>query len=113
MTQVKRSHTYVLELNGVWAGAFASEPLETAWAGEAVVFVRALEAKRLPEEAWAHVEISPDGLHWCAEGTRLRLAAPPEMTYCRLSHFGGWIRLAGELPEGGELKVIAYVALKE
>lgn len=110
---VKRSHTYVLELNGLWAGAFASEPLETAWASEALVFVRALEAKGLPADALARVEISPDGLHWCGEGTCIRLAAPPELTFCRLAHFGGWIRLTGELPPGCEIKVIAYVAMKE
>lgn len=111
---LKRSHTYVLELNGKWSGEFASEPYETAWAREAIVFVRTLAAENLNSGASARVQISPDGMHWCDEGTSLTLSPQPDaVTFCRLSHFGGWLRLAGELPAGGEMKVIAYVALKE
>lgn len=111
---LKRSHTYVLALNTQWAGEFASEPYETAWAREAIVFVRTLAAENLKAEAEARVQISPDGMHWCDEGTRLALAAKTDaVTFCRVAHFGGWLRLVGELPAGSAIKVIAYVALKE
>ena len=110
---VARSHTYVLELNGLWQGSFESEPYETAWAREAIIFVRTLSAGVLPPGASARIQISPDGLHWCDEGTSIALAGSGEVTFCRLSHFGGWVRLKGELPPGASAKVIAYVALKE
>lgn len=110
---VARSHTFVLELNGLWEGTFESEPYETAWAREAIVFIRALAAEKLPATASARVQISPDGLHWCDEGTTVALRPVPEVTFCRLTHFGGWLRLAGSLPPGASVKVIAYVALKE
>ena len=38
---------------------------------------------------------------------------PDAVSFCRLSHFGGWLRLAGEVPRGGAINVIAYVSLKE
>ncbi len=109
---LRRSHTFVLELNGEWRGRFASEPYEAGWATEAIVFIRTLDACALPADGSARVQISPDGLHWCDEGSIVRLPAPGQMSYCRLSHFGGWLRLAGELPEGSWIKVIAYIAAK-
>lgn len=110
---VSRSHTYVLELNGLWEGSFASEPYETAWGHEAIIFIRSLASTGVPNDAEARIQISPDGLHWCDEGSRVRLPQTGDLTFCKLTHFGGWIRLHGELPPGASTKVIAYVAMKE
>lgn len=109
---LKYSHTYVWELNGAWEGAFSTEPYEAPWASEAVLFVRTLESSGLAAGE-ARVEISPDGIHWCDEGTRLPLAPAPGLTFCRVSRFGGWLRLAGELPAGASMKVLAYAAARE
>jgi hypothetical protein len=109
---LRHSHTYVLELNGEWSGSFESEPYEAGWASEAVIFVRTLRAENLPDDARARVQISPDGVHWCDEGSTIRLAPAPGMTFCRVAHFGGWLRLAGDLPANARMKVIAYVAAK-
>jgi hypothetical protein len=35
------------------------------------------------------------------------------LTFGRVKHFGGWLRLAGNLPTNAQLNVIAYLALKE
>lgn len=35
---MRESHTAVVERNMIWRGAFASEPCECAWAGEAIFF---------------------------------------------------------------------------
>jgi hypothetical protein len=111
---MRESHTAVLERNVTWTGAFEIEPYETAWAGEAIYFVRALDAVRLPEGIIAHVQISPDGIHWCDEGTELPLPnQADEVTFARIRHFGGWLRAVGELPAGAALTVIVYLALKE
>lgn len=113
---MRESHTAVVERNTTWRGDFASEPYECAWAGEAIFFVRCLSADGLDEYDWtpAEVQISPDGMHWCSEGSSLSLpTVPDEVSFVRVSHFGGWLRLAGELREGTALTVLVYLALKE
>jgi hypothetical protein len=110
---IRQSYTAVIERNRLWTGACATEPYEAAWAGEAIFYVRALEASGVPEDAQARVQISPDGMHWCDEGTRFPLpTARDEVTFGRVCRFGGWLRIAGELPPGAEIKVIVYLALK-
>ena len=111
---IRRSYTAVVEQNTAWAGAFASEPYEAAWASEAVVFVRAIDVEGALAGATAAVEISPDGLHWCPEGPTITLpSVAGEVSFCRVTQFGGFLRLRGTLPDGSSLRVMAYIALKE
>ncbi|HEY3230332.1 MAG TPA: hypothetical protein VGJ87_14015 [Roseiflexaceae bacterium] len=110
---MRRSHTAVVERNVTWTGTFATEPYEAGWASEAIFFVRTLESAGLTTPPHARVELSPDGARWCNEGTTIELAPAPELSFVRLSHFGGWVRLAGELSPGVALKVIVYLTLKE
>ena len=110
---MRQSYTATIEQNGAWEGAFATEPYEAAWAAEAVFFVRVLRAAGDPAGAWARVQLSPDGMHWCDEGASLHLPTlPGEVAFVRVAHFGGFLRLVGEVPEGAELRVMAYLALK-
>lgn len=111
---MRESHTAVLARNELWQGRVATEPYEAAWASEAIFFVRALEPASLPTDTWLQVQISPDGMRWCDHGARLRLTGDPEVpASASVERFGTWLRLAGELPTGTSLKVIAYLALKE
>jgi len=110
---MRESQTAIIERNVTWQGAFLAEPYEAAWASEAIYFVRALAAQAMPTNVTARVQISPDGMHWCDEGTTLTLPAEVGVTFCRVSHFGGWLRLVGELPAGASLTVIVYLVLKE
>lgn len=110
---MRQSYTAVIERNEVWQGDFTTEPYEVAWAQEAIFFVRALEAEGTVAAMPARVQISPDGIHWCDEGEILLLPTEPGITFCRVRHFGGWLRLAGQLPAVARLKVIVYLALKE
>ncbi len=110
---MRQSYTAVIERNEVWQGNFSTEPYEVAWASEAIFFVRALEVEGAEAAMPAQVQISPDGMHWCNEGTSLLVPTEPEVTFCRVCHFGGWLRLVGQLPEAARLKVIVYLALKE
>jgi hypothetical protein len=110
---MRQSITAVVERNVTWQGDFAVEPYEAAWATEAIYFVRVLEAHNLPADTTARVQISPDGIHWCDEGTAVALAATPAITFARVTHFGGWLRLVGKLPDGAHLTVIVYLSLKE
>jgi hypothetical protein len=110
---MRQSFTAVVERNVTWQGEFAVEPYEAAWATEALYFVRVLEATNMPGAAQARLQISPDGIHWCDEGTTVPLSAGPGLTFARVSHFGGWLRLVGKLPDGANLTVIVYLVLKE
>jgi len=97
----------------LWTGTFETEPYEAAWASEAIFFIRALEASGIPDDVPACVQISPDGRHWCNEGSFVFLPTDPNaITFCRVSHFGGWLRLVGALPPGTQLKVLVYLVLK-
>ena len=110
---MRQSHTTVLERDVVWAGAFETEPYEAAWASEAIFYVRVLESGGPVETAEARVQISPDGMRWCDEGTRFRLTGDgAEVTFGRVSNFGTYLRLVGEVPEGGQMRVIVYLAMK-
>jgi hypothetical protein len=110
----RTSYTAVVERNRLWSGRFETEPYEAAWAGEAIFFIRALEVAGELADAYAEVQLSPDGMHWCDEGTRVPLPAEAgEMTFARVRQFGGWLRLAGRVPSGEQIKVIVYLALKE
>ena len=109
---IRRSYTAVVERNKSFQGNAATEPYECGWASEAILFVRKLRFEGPVAGATLRVEISPDGMRWCDEGTRLILS-DAEVDHCKVHHFGNWLRLAGELPEGASMQVIVYVALKE
>ncbi len=109
--------TAVVERNVAWQGEFATEPWEAAWATEAVFFVRVLsvEGTATPGEPMlaARVQISPDGAHWCDEGSTLQMGIDAPLGAVRVRRFGGWLRLTGNLAPDITLRVVAYLNLKE
>lgn len=113
---MRESHTAIIERNTTWRGEFATEPYEVAWASEAIFFVRVLTKENPPDMIFAHVQISPDGTHWCNESEILNISMMDfdgDLSFCRVKHFGGWLRLAGKIPEGASVTVIVYLTLKE
>ena len=110
---VRNTYTAVIARGEAWSGAVATEPYEAAWASEAVFFVRALEARGKGPNGQARVQISPDGMNWVDEGTKIRMPAKPgEVTFGRVANFGGWLRLVAQVPAKAGLKVVATLALK-
>jgi hypothetical protein len=109
---LRESQAAVVARNEVWRGHSVTEPYEAGWASEALVFVRALsDAVGAIGEAW--VELSPDGQHWAAEGTRFPLPTViNQVTFARIAHFGTWLRIAANLPAGAELRVLVTYHLK-
>ncbi|WP_186421248.1 hypothetical protein [Bosea sp. CS1GBMeth4] len=104
--------TAVVARNETWSGASATEPYEAGWAREAIVFVRALKEPKgaLPK---ARIEISADGMHWCAEGSEFALPATRDaVTFQRLTHFGNFVRVAATLPDGAAITVLVTLHLK-
>lgn len=109
---IRQSYTAVVERNVLWEGDFVTEPYECGWATEAIFFVRELESQGTVTGTRLQAQISPDGMRWCDEGTALRLTAA-EVDFCKVAHFGNWLRLRGELPQGASARVIVTLVLKE
>ena len=111
---IRQSYTATIEQNTVWSRGFATEPYEAAWASEAIFFIRALKATGISPGSTAEVQISPDGINWCQEGTSVSIPTiDNELTFGRVKHFGGFLRLVGELADGTSVKVMVYLVLKE
>ena len=117
---MRQSHTAVVARNAAWDGPFATEPWEAAWAAEAIYFVRLLKPVPFRVAMQYQVDISPDGVHW-AELTRGTFGFDTNhaLHYRQLSHFGGWLRLSGQVlcaPEHrermGDVRFMAYLTLK-
>lgn len=111
---IRRSFTATVARNETWTGQATTEPYEAAWASEAIFFIRALEASGPLADAVVRVQISPDGIHWCDEGTSFGLPmAAGRVTFGRVRYFGGYLRVAAVLPPQATCKVIVALALKE
>ncbi len=104
-----RSLTVVLERNMEWVGTVETEPHEVAWAHEAVFFVRVLEGES--NGCAVNVQISPDGLHWVDEGSSLEMPPTGGVAFCRVSHFGDWLRVKAEVAR--PVRVVITLSLKE
>lgn len=109
---LRSSTTALVARAELWRGASATEPYEAGWASEAVVFIRALKAPT-GDMPLARVEVSPDGMRWLAEGATVRLPdAADGMVIVRVAHFGNWLRVAADLPDGAEATVQVTMHLK-
>ena len=115
---MRQSHTAVVERNQRWAGDFATEPYEVGWSHEAIFFVQILRTELADSSSLVavdlQVQISPDGIHWCDEGSRLNFVAQHalgEPSFVRVSHYGGWLRLAGTVKDG-RVWALVHLALK-
>ena len=111
---MRQSQTAIIERNIAWQGAFETEPYEAAWASEAIFFVRTLDVVGRLDDVTVRVQISPDGIRWCDEGTVVSLSDQVDgVTFGKVSHFGTFLRFVGELPEGVTVTVIVALSLKE
>ena len=127
---MRESHTAVLAAGQYWRGKVSTEPYEAAWAREAIFFLRALKVsgnlrERLhtpgsrpsPEHELrkirARVQISADGMHWVNEGTEVALPGTAgEVTFCRVRHFGGYLRLVASVPASIDYQIVVSLNLK-
>ncbi|MDE0141980.1 MAG: hypothetical protein OXI80_09995 [Caldilineaceae bacterium] len=108
---LRESYTAIVERSEALRGSFATEPYECGWAGEAIFFVRILERVGNLEGITLHVQISPDGIRWCDEGTAITLGEE-EVAFGKVAHFGNWLRLSGRLPDGASMRAIIALSLK-
>jgi hypothetical protein len=111
---MRNSYTAVVELEQPFTGSFATEPYECGWASEALAFIRVSEKSLAAERLTVRVQVSPDGICWFDEGTTLDVIIGPGQAWARLSHFGGWLRLAGTFTGDQARGTLTFhLALKE
>ena len=116
---MRQSHTAVVERNQLWESDFVTEPYEAGWSHEAIFFVRILRAEATDPPSLIAVElqvqISPDGIHWCDEGSQMNFVVQQHTldkpSFVRVSHYGGWLRLAGTVKDG-RVWPLVHLALK-
>lgn len=110
---VSQSYTAVVERAQGLKGAFATEPYEAGWAHEAIIYLKVLRLTDGGHIA-ARVQISPDGIDWADEGTKLPVATQAGLYYVKVEKFGSWLRVAGEVKGAADsADVYVYIALKE
>jgi hypothetical protein len=114
---VRSSYTAVVERNRAFSGQLITEPYECGWASEALFFLHLLQIEGYVAGIRLQVQISPDGMHWCDEGSALIIAEQDAehsvLSFCRVRHFGNWLRLSGTLPDDVKLKATVTLVLKE
>ncbi len=91
----------VLDFKLETADRYESAPLETAWASEAIFFVRVEEVKGKPFRFLARPQISVDGVSWIDEGSSFPPIEGEGQFALRVRHFGGWLRLIGAIESAG------------
>jgi len=110
---VHRSHTAVVARGEHWRGEAASEPYEAAWAREAIFFLRLLKLDGDIDGVSGRVQISADGIHWADDGTTVEFPTEIDtVAFCRVAHFGGFLRLVATIPEATSCQVVLSLVLK-
>ncbi|MCO6042308.1 hypothetical protein NG895_00170 [Aeoliella sp. ICT_H6.2] len=94
---MRHSITAALERHRDYTQSFATEPYECAWATEAIFFIRVQELEGENPALQARVQVSPDGIHWADEGTEFQRIDQLGVSFVRVTHFGGWLRLEGSV----------------
>lgn len=94
---MREFYTSVVELRQPFTGSVASEPYECGWADEAIFFVTVEESDANFGMIELRVQISADGIRWVDEGTDLAPITGPGVTAAKVRHFGGWLRVCGEI----------------
>ncbi|MRG44955.1 hypothetical protein GFS24_07510 [Chitinophaga sp. SYP-B3965] len=107
---MRHFHASAVERRKYFKGTVSSHPMEAGWAGEAIFFLIIEEVKGILN---AGVEISADGINWIKEGAVFPLIDKPGHYFCKVSHFGNWLRVSGEVEgEDAEIKVSIHLHLK-
>ena len=89
-----------------------SHPMEAGWASEAIFFLIVEEVKE-GATLMAHVEISSNGINWIKEGAAFQEITVPGHYFCKVRHFGNWLRVNGEiLGPAPEIKASVQLHLK-
>ena len=110
---MRHFHASAVERRKYFTGAISSHPMEAGWAGEAIFFLIIEELTGNDTRLNAWVEISSDGINWIREGSVFPQIDKPGHYFCKVTHFGNWLRVNGEIPgEGTGIKASVHLHLK-
>ena len=101
-------YTSVVELRQHFDQRVETHPYECGWADEAIFFVE-LHDPAPGTQVELAVQLSPDGIRWVDEGTVLGTTST---TFARVSHFGGFLRLAGTIRQADGAASSATVSVR-
>ena len=111
---MRQFQTTILERKTNVTNGFATEPIEAAWAAEAIFFLQLFESEVDFADMQASVQISPDGIRWVDEGAMIATDEQTGLHFVRANHFGGWLRLHFNLnPADSHAIATIHAALKE
>ena len=108
--RLRASYTAVVERNTLVSGCFQSFTYECGWASEAILFARVLSGDLTGIRF--QVQISPDGMNWCNEGSSFEMLACGEVAFVKVKHFGNWLRVAADTKNKSG-KLILTLHMKE
>jgi len=111
---MRKIHTAPLEVFGAKSnGVFETEPYEAGWATEATAMVYVREAHGPAPVLRLRAQLSADGDRWFDPEPPLALEpiARPGGYALRLTHFGNWLRLVGEVSGGPESETAFLIDL--
>ncbi|WP_343307123.1 hypothetical protein AAHN97_08385 [Chitinophaga niabensis] len=110
---MRHFHASAVERRKYFKGTMSSHPMEAGWAGEAIFFLIIEELKGKDARLNACVEISADGINWIKEGSVFPAIDQPGHYFCKVSHFGNWLRVHGEITgQDAEIKASVHLHLK-
>lgn len=109
---MKQFYTSVVELRQEFDSSIDTHPFECGWADEAIFFVEVHDC--VPDTTVTlRVQLSADGIRWIDEGTVMEVT---DSAFTRITHFGGFIRLAGAVTgidgEAAQATLSVRLALK-
>ena len=107
-------YTVILERMSTFEGDFETEPYETAWASEAMFFIRIHEIDGVETTLNSRVQVSMDGIEWIDEGACFKPIREVGNSFVKVCHFGGWLRLANTISGADpRMKLTIGLVLKE
>ena len=111
---MRQFSTTTVEQRKVFRSDFDTHPMEVAWASEVIFFIHIEDIKGNNTTLDAYVQISFDGVHWVDEGTSFPAISTTGIYFVKVSHFGGWLRLRGNIQgDGPEYQTTIHLVLKE
>lgn len=110
---MRQFYTVTLDTFRDLADGYTTEPYEAAWSSEAIFYLRVEQAKADAEPLTLVVEISPDGITWVEEGGDLTVDPSKQLSFVRVKHFGGWLRLRHTTGSAESIQATVYLVLKE
>jgi hypothetical protein len=110
---MKQFMTSTVEQRKDFTGIFSTHPMEAGWSTEAIFFMTVENIKGKEASLLVKVQISADGIHWMDEGTQFPIITEAGHYFVKVRHYGGWLRLSGEINQSNQFNLTIHLVIKE